>query len=57
MNWLNALQLLLVAAFSAGGAWAGVRVHMHYLRRDVDKAHARLDEHDKQFTEIYREWA
>lgn len=57
MAWTELVKLLLVAAFSAGGAWAGVRTHMHYLRRDVDRANARLDEHDKQFTEIYREWA
>ena len=25
------------------GAWAAQRVHMHYLRRDVDWAHKRID--------------
>lgn len=45
---MNETVQLLVAIgsplFAAGGAYAAVRVHMHYLRRDVDAAHARLDD-------------
>lgn len=32
------------------GAWAAQRVHMHYLRRDVDWAHKRID----RLEEIHR---
>jgi hypothetical protein len=56
MTWAQLIQLLLVGAFSMGGAWVGARKDNEYLRRDVDHAHKRLDEHDKQFTEIYRTW-
>jgi hypothetical protein len=30
--------------FAAGGAYAAVRVQLAWLRRDVDDAHARIDE-------------
>lgn len=44
---MDALQVLITIGsplFAAGGAYAAVRVHMHYLRRDVDDAHVRIDE-------------
>jgi hypothetical protein len=56
MTWAAVLQLVAVAGVSFIGTWAANKVEMHYLRRDVDHAHKRLDEHDKQFTEIYRTW-
>ena len=42
---------LLVAMISAlasfVGSWAAFKVHMHYLRRDVDEVKKRLDDHEK----------
>lgn len=41
----------LGAVFAAGGAWAAVRLEMRVLRRDVDRAHTRLDTHDRVLLE------
>lgn len=40
MEWL---QTLIGAAFAAGGAYAAVRVHLYYLRRDIDRIEERVD--------------
>lgn len=37
------LPILLTGVVSGLVAWGGVRVELRYLRRDVDKAHKRLD--------------
>lgn len=54
-EWL--FQLLVIASpiFAAGGAWAGTRVTLHWHRREIERAHARLDEHDRIFMGHLRE--
>lgn len=42
-EWLQLLLLLGSPLFAAGGAYAAVRVELKYLRRDVDRAHQRID--------------
>ena len=34
---------LLTGILAAVGAYSGVRVHIDYLRRDIDRAHERLN--------------
>lgn len=44
---MDALQVLITIGsplFAAGGAYAAVRVHLQWLRRDVDDAHRRINE-------------
>jgi hypothetical protein len=41
---IDLLQIILTAVFSAGAVWGVVKVELHYLRRDIDAAHARLDQ-------------
>lgn len=36
---------VIVGLFSAGAVWGVLKTHMEYLRRDVDKAHERIDDH------------
>jgi len=45
-QWLQIVALVASPIFAAGGAWAAVRIELKYLRRDVDLAHTRLDDHD-----------
>lgn len=47
-------ELVTVIFGSAGGAYTAIWVHLKYHRRDIDKAHKRLDEHDRQIYEIKR---
>ncbi|WP_293762578.1 hypothetical protein [uncultured Aquitalea sp.] len=37
------LPILLTGAVSGLVTWGGLRVELRYLRRDVDKAHTRID--------------
>lgn len=37
---------LITGAFSGGAAWAVIKTEIKYLRRDVDNAHARLNNCD-----------
>lgn len=44
----------LVIALATGlgsfiGSWAAFRIELKYLRRDVDHAHKRLDDHVKTY--------
>jgi len=48
------LQVVLSAAFAAGGAYAAVKVELRWLRRDVDRAHARIDTHDERWLQELR---
>jgi hypothetical protein len=34
---------ILTGGASFIGSWAAFKVHIHYLRRDVDHAHHRID--------------
>jgi len=47
------LEVFVLAVFSAGGAYSAVAVNMRWLRRDIDNAHERITQHDKQLTELY----
>lgn len=49
------LQVLLSAAFAAGGAYAAVRIELNWLRRDVDRLHARQDAQDERYMDHLRE--
>lgn len=40
-DWL--LQSIVTAAGGALITWGAIRVELRYLRRDVDRAHLRLD--------------
>lgn len=40
---MDLLQALMGAIFSAGAVWGVVKIELHYMRRDIDAAHARLD--------------
>lgn len=51
---MEIFQTLLVAVFAAGGSWAAIKLELRGLRRDCDKAHDRLDEHDKVLLEHAR---
>lgn len=35
---------VLTGAFSFAGSWAAIKVHLFYLRRDIDHAHKRIDQ-------------
>lgn len=44
MNETLAIVVTLMSpVFAAGGAYAATRVHLQWLRRDVDEAHERID--------------
>ena len=43
-GWLLAL---IAGLASFVGSYSAVRVHVYYLRRDVDHAHKRIDEVEK----------
>jgi hypothetical protein len=45
MSPLEFVYPLFAAVFAAGGAWAAVRFELRALRRDVDRAHQRIDGH------------
>ena len=52
----EALQIAIAIGsplFAAGGAYAAVRVHMQWLRRDVDDAHQRIDELTKTLMQVW----
>ncbi len=50
---LPALLQGLVAGIAAGLVFFGaVRVELRWLRRDVDRAHSRLNEHDKRLRTV-----
>lgn len=34
---------VLSGAFSFVGSWAAIKVHLFYMRRDIDHAHKRID--------------
>lgn len=40
MDWLTPL---IIAGASFAGAWGAMRLELRYLRRDVTRAHLRLD--------------
>lgn len=42
---------VLSAVFAAGGAYAATRVELQALRRDIDRAHTRLDHVDSVLLE------
>lgn len=45
MEFLYAVVLAVISgAFSAGGAYMAVRLEQRQLRRDVNRAHDRLDQ-------------
>lgn len=43
-DWL--LQILAGAFASGAVTWGVVRTELKYLRRDVDRAHQRIDKHE-----------
>lgn len=43
-DWLQLAAVIASPAFAAGGAYIAVRVNLEWLRRDVDRAHARIDD-------------
>ncbi len=45
---------IVVALASFGGTWIAIRVHLRYLRRDVDRAHERLSKHDDRLRDLER---
>lgn len=47
---IDIVLAVVPAAASFIGTWAALRTHMHYLRRDVDWAHKRID----RLEEIHR---
>lgn len=44
---VNLLIAVLSALFSFVGSYAATRTHLQYLRRDCDRAHDRLDQHER----------
>lgn len=42
-DWLQVVMAIGSPAFAAGGAYMAVRVNLAWLRRDVDRAHQRID--------------
>jgi len=47
MDFVNVVLVLGGGAASFIGSYAAQHVHMQYLRRDVDKANDKIDEHLK----------
>jgi len=43
--------MLLTSSFAAGGAWVAVRLEIRLLQRDIDRAHTRVDGHDRVLLE------
>lgn len=54
VTWLQLAVAIVTPLASAFAAYKGRDVKIEWLRRDVDKAHARLDRHDEQISELYR---
>jgi hypothetical protein len=51
---MELVQLVLVAVFSAGGAYAAVRVELRFMRRDHDKLEKRVEGlEDREREKIY----
>lgn len=50
-------QILVIASpiFAAGGAYVGVKVELSWQRREIERAHLRLDLHDRLFMDQLRE--
>jgi hypothetical protein len=46
-DWLQLASVIASPAFAAGGAYMAVHVRLQWLRRDVDRAHERIDEHER----------
>ena len=45
-------SILIAVATGIGsfiGSWAAFRIEMKYMRRDIDHAHKRLDDHEANF--------
>jgi hypothetical protein len=53
MNWSTFLPSLISAAFAAGGAYAATRVHLSWLRKDVDRAQATADRANERIDELH----
>lgn len=53
-DWLaQLLPAIIAAVFAGGGAYYGVRVHLYYMRRDVDALSGRVDRIERH-NSIYR---
>lgn len=61
---LDQLHPMVVAAATAAisgaggfiGAWSAMKVHLDYLRRDVDAVRGVLDHAHKRIDSLYAEW-
>lgn len=48
----GALLAVVTASASFIGSWAAFKVHMQYLRRDVDIAHRRIDKLEERLLAV-----
>lgn len=46
--WATLGTAVITAVFSAGSVWGVVRIELRYLRRDVDRAHDRIDQLERR---------
>jgi len=53
--WFELFALVASPVFAAGGAYAAVRVELRWHRREIDRAHERLNWHDERFLALLRE--
>jgi hypothetical protein len=51
-EWAQLVALVASPIFAAGGAFAAVRVTLKWHEREINRAHWRLDEHDKRFRDL-----
>lgn len=47
--------MIVQSLLTAAAAWAAVRVELRWLRRDVDRAHERLDRNDVDMLNLIKE--
>ena len=52
-EWLAVVSVVVSPAFAAGGAYFAVVTRLAWLRRDVDKAHERIEGAHERIDELF----
>jgi len=53
-EWLQIASVIASPLFAAGAAYAAVRVELSWHRREIERAHERIDDHDDRLFEILK---
>lgn len=49
IDWTTVVVSLVSCLFSAGALYGAIRVDVKYQRRDIDRAHQRIDNHEEKY--------